>query len=106
MANIESSSNNSPNDFSDQRFRIAETATFQKKIESRLHSRHYGKIKEIIYPALRANPFWGPNIRRFKGDLNSIYRYRIGDYRLFYSVDSPKKLVFILDIIHRKDAYR
>jgi mRNA interferase RelE/StbE len=41
-----------------------------------------------------------------KGELSSIYRYRIGDYRLFYTIDFDKKLVFILDITHRKDAYR
>lgn len=87
-------------------FRIAETQTFQKKIESRTFKRYYTRIKEIIYPVLRSNPFYGPNVKRLKGEFDSIYRYRIGNYRLFYIIDSEKKLVFILDISHRKDAYR
>ncbi len=87
-------------------FRIAETLTFQKKIESGTYKQYYFKIKKNIYPALRAGPFFGPNIKRLKGEFRSIYRYRIGDYRVFYMVDSQKKMVFILDITHRKDAYR
>ncbi|MFA4932734.1 MAG: type II toxin-antitoxin system RelE/ParE family toxin [Caldisericia bacterium] len=91
---------------SSSKFQIAETLTFQKKIASRIYKPRYAKIKDNIYPALRTNPFLGPNIKRLKGELSSIYRYRIGDYRLFYTIDFDKKLVFILDITHRKDAYR
>jgi len=68
--------------------------------------RYHAKIKESIYPLLRANPFWGPNIKRLKGELAAIYRFRIGNYRIFYTIDTEKKIVFILDINHRKDAYR
>jgi mRNA interferase RelE/StbE len=71
-----------------------------------MYKQYYSRIKENIYPALRKGPFFGPNIKRLKGEFNSIYRYRIGDYRLFYTIDFEKKLIFILDIIHRKDAYR
>jgi mRNA interferase RelE/StbE len=55
---------------------------------------------------LRNNPFFGPNIKRLKGEFASIFRYRIGNFRIFYTVNQEKKLVFILDISHRKDAYR
>jgi len=71
-----------------------------------IYRRYYSKIKDIIYPVLRNNPFLGPNIKRLKGELSFIYRYRIGNYRLFYTIDSNKKIVFILDFMHRKDAYR
>jgi len=40
---------------------------------------------------------FGPNIKRLKGKLSSIYRFRIGNYRLFYTIDSEKKLVFMLE---------
>ena len=94
-ANIESSNE----------FRIAETQTFQKKLASRLYRKYYPRIKDKIYPVLRKNPFLGPNIKRLKAELKGIYRYRIGDYRLFYTIDADKRLVFILDFSHRKDAY-
>lgn len=87
-------------------FKIAETLTFQKQIESRAYAQFYARIKEHIYPRLRNSPYFGPNIKRLKGELSVIFRYRIGDYRLFYTIDSEKNLVFVLDIKHRKDAYR
>jgi mRNA interferase RelE/StbE len=87
-------------------FQIAETRTFQKRIESRELRRYYTRIKESIYPRLRANPYYGPNIKRLKGELSSIFRYRIGNYRLFYTVDADRKIVFVLDFIHRRNAYR
>ncbi|MBN1190303.1 MAG: type II toxin-antitoxin system RelE/ParE family toxin [Dehalococcoidales bacterium] len=38
--------------------------------------------------------------------MSSIYRYRIGNYRLFYTVSPEKRIIFILDIANRKDTYR
>ncbi|MEW5816091.1 MAG: type II toxin-antitoxin system RelE/ParE family toxin [Spirochaetota bacterium] len=91
---------------SSSEFKIAETGTYRKRIESREFRRYYPRIKETIYPQLRASPYYGPNIKRLKGELSTVFRYRIGDYRLFYTVDADRKLVFILDFAHRKDAYR
>jgi len=71
-----------------------------------MYRQYHFRIKENIYPALRKSPFFGPNIKRLKGELSSIYRYRIGDYRLFYTIDPEKKLVFILNITRRKGACR
>jgi mRNA interferase RelE/StbE len=87
-------------------FKIAETATFQKRAESPNYRRFYNKITEGIYPILRKNPYFGPNIKRLKGDLKSIFRYRIGDYRLFYTIDPDAKRVYILEIQNRKDTYK
>jgi mRNA interferase RelE/StbE len=87
-------------------FLIAETETYRDKVGSKTFMRFSGRIRDNIYPRLRANPHFGPNIKRLKGELSSIYRYRMGDYRLFYTIDASKKLVFILDIANRKDAYR
>jgi mRNA interferase RelE/StbE len=87
-------------------FRIAETPKFQKQVASTAYRAYYARFKERIYPGLRENPYFGPNIKRLKGSFSSIYRYRIGDYRLFYAIDAQKKLVFVLTIAHRRDAYR
>ena len=88
------------------KFSIAETKTFQRKIETRHYRKYYEKIKDKIYPQLVENPFFGANIKRLKGDMNSIFRYRIGNYRLFYTIDPEKKLVFIMEFENRKDAYK
>ena len=87
-------------------FRITETATFAKRMSSRVFKNHYDRIREIMYPVLWHNPLSGPSIKRLQGELSSIYRYRIGDYRLFYTVDLKEKLVFILDFDNLQDAYR
>jgi mRNA interferase RelE/StbE len=88
-----------------EQFSIAETAIFQKHIKSPKFIRLYDKIKNYIYPQLRTNPFFGPNIRKLKGELEGLYRYRLGNYRLFYQIDGKKVIVYILDIYKRKDAY-
>jgi len=65
----------------------------------------YAKIKDIVYPQLRSNPFSGINIKKLKGDFDSYYRYRIGNYRLFYLIENKKVLVVIVDLKHRQNAY-
>jgi len=87
-------------------YRIAETETYHKKIAKSEYRKYYQRALDRLYPQLRKNPFSGPNIKRLKGDLSSIYRYRIGDYRFFYTIDSDKGIVYLLDLDNRKDAYK
>ena len=87
-------------------FQIAETSTFRKGLETQGHQRYYKKLIENVYPRLKSNPYYGPNIKRLKGDLKSIFRYRIGDFRLFYTVDPEKKHVYILALENRRDSYK
>ena len=87
-------------------YRIAETATFKKGLETQGYQRYYKKLIENVYPRLKINPYYGPNIKRLKGDLKAVFRYRIGDYRLFYLVDPEKKYVYILTLENRKDSYK
>jgi len=87
-------------------YRVAETGFFEKKIQRKEYRKVYAKIKLLIYPQLRANPYFGPQVKKLKGELKNVYRYRIADYRLFYIIDEKRKIVFILEFHHRKDAYR
>jgi mRNA interferase RelE/StbE len=87
------------------RFEIAETETFQRSISKKEISQIYNKIKTYVYPQLRINPFFGKNIKKLKGEFKDVYRYRIGEYRFFYQVDEKQILIFIMDIVKRKDAY-
>jgi mRNA interferase RelE/StbE len=89
-----------------EEYRIAETATFKKGLETQDYQRHYKKLTENVYARLKENPYYGPNIKRLKGELKSVFRYRIGDYRLFYTVDPEKKYVYILTLRNRKDSYK
>jgi len=85
-------------------FSIAETKTFEK-VKASLDAKLYLKIKTIVYPQLRENPFFGTNIKKLKGEFEGYYRYRLGNYRLFYIVEQEKVMVFIVDIKHRQGAY-
>lgn len=87
-------------------FEIAETEIFSSKTEDRKYIKIYKKIIDYIYPQLKINPFFGNNIKKLKGEFEGIYRYRIGDYRLFYQIENDKVLIIILNIDDRKDAYR
>ena len=87
-------------------FKIAETDTFTKKIEKSEFKAIYNKIVNYVYPQLKKNPFYGPNIKKLKGEFSNIYRYRTGQYRLFYTIESDTIIVFIMDIVHRKDSYK
>jgi len=87
-------------------YKIAETETFEKKIKTLKYKNLYRKITDYVYPILRTNPFFGPNIKKLKGEFKEIYRYRIGDYRLFYKISEETVIVFILDIESRKNAYQ
>ncbi len=86
-------------------FKIAETESFQKNLKKTNSTKIYSKIKNIVYPQLKKNPYFGPNIKKLKGEFDGLYRFRIGDYRLFYSVDNDKIIVFILALKQRKDAF-
>ena len=54
---------------------------------------------------LEQNPLLHPNIKSLKGDYVGYYRYRIGDYRVIYSVDDEIVEVFVVAIVHRSEAY-
>ncbi|HZF13500.1 MAG TPA: type II toxin-antitoxin system RelE/ParE family toxin [Thermoanaerobaculia bacterium] len=43
--------------------------------------------------------------RKLQGEEN-LWRIRIGDYRIIYSIDDRLRVVDIKSIRHRRDAYR
>ena len=54
---------------------------------------------------LRQNPFFGPHIRKLRGELEGSYRYRLGSLRVAYSVDKREKVVWIEYIRTRGRSY-
>ena len=85
-------------------FIIAESKTFEK-IKKKIDVKLYNKIKNIVYPQLKSNPYFGTNIKKLKGDFDGYYRYRVGSYRLFYLIENKKIVVVIVDLKQRKNAY-
>jgi mRNA interferase RelE/StbE len=54
---------------------------------------------------LEQSPRSHPNIKALKGELSSYYRYRMGDYRLIYSVEDQLVQVLVVAIAHRSEVY-
>lgn len=70
-------------------------------------SRLLAKKLRTVYPRLRAHPVSGPNIKKLQR-WRDLYRYRLGDHRLIYRMDSEQSrcVVTLLYLGHRKDVYR
>jgi mRNA interferase RelE/StbE len=43
--------------------------------------------------------------RKLRG-TNDEYRLRIGNYRVFYTIDDKQKVVTVYHVAHRREAYR
>ena len=79
------------------KYQIAETKTFEK-VKQKIDKKLYLKIKNFVYPQLRENPFYGTNIKKLKDNLEGYYRYRIGNYRLFYLIEDDKLIIAVVNI--------
>lgn len=52
------------------------------------------------------NPFFGPNIKKLRGKHRTAYRYRVGDFRIVYSINAELKKCIIRGILRHDEAYR
>ncbi|MFC1946806.1 type II toxin-antitoxin system RelE/ParE family toxin [Chloroflexota bacterium] len=43
---------------------------------------------------------------QLKGKYSGLFKFRIGNYRLAYSIDHNKRIINVVYFAHRKDAYR
>ena len=56
----------------------------------------------IIETGISENPFSG---ERLKGKLRDIWKYRIGNYRVLYTIHQDELRVLVLRLRHRKNVY-
>ncbi len=91
------------------KYRVFETDEFLKKMKKLPH--HDAgfirqKLTEYVYPQITTEPFLGRNIRKLRGYDPPAWRYRIGRFRIFYYIDADQRVVYILSVGLRKDAYK
>jgi mRNA interferase RelE/StbE len=89
------------------RYRIFETAGFQDDLAQLTRSglgRLHEKLQASIYPRLRDEPHFGPNIKRLKRWDPPTWRYRIGAWRFFYEIDEKHALVLLTAADHRSTS--
>jgi mRNA interferase RelE/StbE len=90
------------------RYRIFETTSFREDLEQLARgglARFQEKLRGSVYPRLRAEPHFGPNIKRLKRWDPPTWRYRIGAWRFFYEIDEENGLVLLTATDHRSRAY-
>jgi len=89
-------------------YRIFETSEFLKRIQ-KLSKRDKDfiqkKLTQHVYPQIKEEPHYGNNIKKLVDYDPETWRYRIGKYRVFYVIDRSDKIINILSIDLRKDAY-
>lgn len=72
---------------------------FLKGVEKDLAARLIARIE-----LLASDPF-PKDVKRVVNRKERIFRVRVGDYRIQYSVIYEKNLIFISDVDHRARAY-
>ncbi|MFC2129806.1 type II toxin-antitoxin system RelE/ParE family toxin [Bacteroidota bacterium] len=75
-----------------------------KKIYESVDNKNAKKIN-TAFDDISKSPFSGKNIKRLKGKLEGLYRYRTGNWRIVYSIEKEVRIVSIIWIGKRKDAY-
>ncbi|MGM0569021.1 MAG: type II toxin-antitoxin system RelE family toxin [Elusimicrobiota bacterium] len=90
------------------KFRIFETDRFLKDLKKDFGGQRKqikSKLSSYAYTQLKKNPYFGKNIKKLKNYNPETWRYRIGNYRFFYTINEDKKLVIMLTIDKRGNAY-
>lgn len=91
------------------KYRIFETERFAEDLKLLARSGRaqlQEKLEEYVYPQLKNEPYFGPNIKKLRGWSPLTWRYRIGEWRFFYIIDEETHVIYMIAASHRKDAYR
>ena len=75
--------------------------TSVRKDLSKIDKKEASRIINAIERELVTEPKKG---KQLAGEYSGLYRYRIGDYRIIYSIF--KDSILILRVGHRKDVYK
>ena len=76
-----------------------------RKCYQKLDSDSQARFEKLL-DILETSPFYyGKCIKRLTGELEGLYRFRIGRLRIFYIIDIENKTVIITNIDVRGDVY-
>ena len=90
-------------------YRIFETDEFTKSLKKLSKSNIsfiQNKLTSYVYPQIKKEPCFVKNIKKLRDYDPDTWRYRIGKFRFFYTVDHEDQIIYVLTIDYRKDAYR
>ncbi len=66
-----------------------------------------GLARKLVrcFAQLEQEPHRHGNIKRLRGDLAGLLRYRVGDWRVVYRIEERAGRVVVLLIAHRREVY-
>jgi mRNA interferase RelE/StbE len=73
---------------------------------ARIDRPHQRIIKEKLLILAEDPEALKANIKRLKGDIEGLYRLRIGRYRVIFKRDKNALLILVVRIGHRKEIYQ
>ncbi len=73
-----------------------------KKLDKKLRQR---LKQELLVLGDCENPMDHKDVKPLTGDLRGFYRLRIGGYRIIFSVVKEQKIIAVVNIVPRGDAY-
>lgn len=85
-------------------FRVVVAQSAARRLADQLPESVAAACVEFIFGALAADPrrVGAPLRKPFEGQ----WRARRGEYRVRYRIDEQAETVYVLDVDHRRDAYR
>lgn len=75
--------------------------TAVKSIE-KLSKKDKQKVAAVL-ESLTSNPFSG---KKLMGEFEGFYSVRVWPYRIIYTVIKKELVVLVVDVAHRREAYR
>lgn len=61
------------------------------------------RIGDVLINVIAKNPFIG---KALKAELKGLYSYRLGDYRIIYSILKRELIIQLIKVMHRREVYR
>ena len=78
------------------------------KEASKYYKKCDNKTKRLLNECIKDienDPFGGSSIKRLHGELEGLFRYRVGGLRVIYRPDKEEVIVIIIAIGSRGDIY-
>jgi mRNA interferase RelE/StbE len=79
---------------------------FVKSFKKDLHSLHQDMVPVIMEKILQLEKEPRPSQSKKLRGSKDKYRLRVGNYRIFFTINDKENLITIYHVAHRREAYR
>lgn len=81
-------------------------SSIEEKYFKKLDKKRRRKIKEkLLALSHQQNPLENLQVKALTGELKGFYRLRIGDYRIIFALLEEEKVIAVVNILPRGNAY-